>query len=210
MNIYFVRHGQSILNATNMHQFPMTPLSATGKLQAEAVARRFHSISIEKIFSSDMLRARQTAEEIAKITKKPLILTELARERRRPSEILGRSYEEPNVKRITGLIEINLADDNWRYSDEETFPELKKRSKEFLYFLEEESKSGLKNAAVVTHGAFLKITVLTILFGDNFDSHVFQDFYHNAKTTNTGITMAEFENQQWRLLTWNDYAHLGD
>jgi broad specificity phosphatase PhoE len=207
MKIYFVRHGQSELNATDTHQLFTTPLSEKGKKQAKFVAERFQSIPIEKIFASDLTRAKQTAEAIANTTQKPLIFSELLRERRRPSEVIGKNYVDENAKKITDLIEQNLHDQNWHHSDEENFFDLKKRARNFLDLLEKEIS---ENIAVVTHGAFLKMMILTVLFGNNFDSSAFQAFNLNAKMSNTGITVAEYIKNKWQLLTWNDYAHLGE
>lgn len=210
MNVYFVRHGQSIFNATDTHQLPTTPLSPLGEQQAEFVAKRFLSIPVERIYSSDLMRAKQTAQAIQKSINKPLIFSELIRERKRPSEILGKNYADEHTKKITDLIEHKLDDSGWHYSDEENFFDIKKRARKFLDFLEDVSEENVKNVAVVTHGAFLKMVLLTIIFGDDFDSHVFQAFYSNAKTTNTGITVAEYKENNWSMRTFNDYAHLGD
>ena len=50
-----------------------------------------------------------------------------------------------------------------------------------------------------------------ILFG--LDAFPFNDDdYFNTKMTNTGISIFQLEDgkENWKLVTWNDYAHLGN
>lgn len=65
MQIILVRHGETALNAARVLQPPDTPLSALGLQQAGAVARRLAGDGVAGIVSSDLARARQTAEAIA-------------------------------------------------------------------------------------------------------------------------------------------------
>jgi broad specificity phosphatase PhoE len=66
--IYLLRHGQSTGNARGVYQGQANyPLDPAGIRQAEALARRWKTegISFNRIFSSPLLRARQTAEIIS-------------------------------------------------------------------------------------------------------------------------------------------------
>ena len=69
---------------------------------------------------------------------------------------------------------------------------------------------GSENIAVVSHGAMLKLIILSMILRDSLSPKIFQSFNENVRVTNTGITMMEFNNGNWRLLTFNDYAHLGE
>ena len=63
--IYFVRHGQSIWNKENRIQgHSHCPLSELGISQAENVSVEISKFPIKYFYSSDLLRARQTAEII--------------------------------------------------------------------------------------------------------------------------------------------------
>ena len=64
-HLYFIRHGQSQANLDKIIATPDSPLTALGVSQAKETANRLLSFSIDKIFSSPMPRARQTAEVIA-------------------------------------------------------------------------------------------------------------------------------------------------
>lgn len=65
--LYLIRHGQSAGNAQGRFGgHGTTPLSELGVAQAEATAMALAKEKIEAIFSSDLLRAIQTAEPLAR------------------------------------------------------------------------------------------------------------------------------------------------
>jgi len=81
--LFLVRHGQSNGNAEGRFGgHSPTPLSALGKEQAEMTARALAKEKIHAIYSSDLLRAVQTAEPLAVITDLPVITTAAFRERK--------------------------------------------------------------------------------------------------------------------------------
>jgi probable phosphoglycerate mutase len=66
--LYLVRHGQSAGNAEGRFGgHSPTPLSELGKQQAEATAAALAKENINAIYSSDLLRAVQTAEPLSKL-----------------------------------------------------------------------------------------------------------------------------------------------
>ncbi|MEP7283209.1 MAG: histidine phosphatase family protein [Rubrivivax sp.] len=81
MTIYWLRHGETALNAARVLQPEETPLSARGRLQARAAARRLAGMKPAALLSSDLPRARETAEAVAAATGLPLRLEPLLRER---------------------------------------------------------------------------------------------------------------------------------
>lgn len=81
--IYIVRHGQTDWNTQKLTQgHTNIPLNKTDKIQASDLAKNLQNINFDKIFSSDLLRAKQTAEIIALEKKITLETTKLLRERR--------------------------------------------------------------------------------------------------------------------------------
>lgn len=81
--LFLVRHGQSDGNAEGRFGgHSPTPLSALGLQQAELTARALAKEKIRAIYSSDLYRAVQTAEPLAKITDLPIIMTAAFRERK--------------------------------------------------------------------------------------------------------------------------------
>lgn len=81
MNLLLVRHGETALNVARVLQPADTPLSARGRAQADAVARRLGALRVLRIVSSDLPRAQHTAQAIAAATGAPLEHTPLLQER---------------------------------------------------------------------------------------------------------------------------------
>ncbi len=207
MNIYFVRHGESKGNKTDVHQNPGTPLSKKGKEQAKILARRLRKMPIDFIYSSPYKRAGETAEIISKETRKPIEYWESLHEMRGASEIFGLSLEHPKSKEIRKLIEENFEKGNWKYSDEETFEELRKRGQEVLDHLLKNHKD--KNVLCISHGTTIKMIVSLIIFGKKLTPSLFWEFRHHAWQENTGITRVEYTDKYgWALMSWNDTTHL--
>ncbi|WP_088279607.1 histidine phosphatase family protein [Ideonella sp. A 288] len=63
--LHLVRHGETPLNVARVLQPADTPLSERGRAQALAIAQRLVPMGLAGIVSSDLPRARQTAQAIA-------------------------------------------------------------------------------------------------------------------------------------------------
>ena len=72
MLLYFIRHGDPTYQPNRL-----TPL---GRRQAESVGRRLSIHGIDKIYSSDSQRAMETAQPLAEILKKEIVLLPWANE----------------------------------------------------------------------------------------------------------------------------------
>ena len=72
--IIFIRHGQSLANEQSRFAgHTNVPLTELGKAQAERAAEYIvkHE-KIDKIYSSDLMRAHDTALPVSKLTKLPI------------------------------------------------------------------------------------------------------------------------------------------
>lgn len=104
MTLHLVRHGETALNAARVLQPADTPLSAHGLAQAEALGRRIAAwphaalagdageARIAGVLASDLPRARQTAEAIARACKLTPSLSDLLQERNF-GDLRGRPYD---------------------------------------------------------------------------------------------------------------------
>ena len=80
--LYLVRHGQSAGNAEGRFGgHGPTPLSELGFEQARMTAQALAKEKIDAIYTSDLLRAVQTATPLAELTDLPIIKTPAFRER---------------------------------------------------------------------------------------------------------------------------------
>lgn len=207
MRIYFVRHGESVLNVLRSHQSSEDALTDRGRSQAEFVAKRFKEIDIDVIISSDYVRARETSAIISQMINKEVVFTELARERRTPTEFHGKRIDDPSIQAAHQLIRENSHDPDYHYADEENFNDIKNRARKLLEYLESRPE---ENLLVVLHGGILRYLILMVIPGANLEPSDFRKLYDAFWLDNAGITVCEQHDNKWKLMTWNDRAHLGE
>ena len=206
--VYFVRHGSTEAIEMDAFQLFETPLSARGLEQAKFVAKRFKNIPVERIISSTMVRALETAHEIGTITGCTVTESSFFQEILRPSAIQGRRKDDPEVGAIYDAVIANFANPEKRHSDEENFFDIKTRAQEALQFLEAQPERAM---VVVTHGVFLRMLIATMLHGEAVSPEASARLDSFLHTDSTGITECILtEERGWRLWTWNDSAHLGE
>lgn len=207
MKVYFVRHGESQANKLNVHQGKNVKLSYAGKKQAKILAERLKKFDIDFIYSSDYIRAKQTAEIISSVLDKPIEYWKDLREVRNPSEIVGLKYTNPISVKIREKISKNFHKGSWKYSDEENFNDLKRRGTKVLNHLLKKHKG--QSVICISHGVVLKFFLALMIMEDKLTPEFFLNFRHKLWTDNTGITVCKYaEDYGWALLTFNDTAHL--
>jgi len=209
-NVFLVRHGQSRDNVRPVYQSTESPLDQDGQLQAEKIAQRVSKLTFETLIASPMLRARQTAEKIEEITKTPIEFSDLFIERKKPTQIDGKSYQDKVATRLWESWEESLYRDDLQVEDGENYSGLVERADRALEFLEGRPESCL---VVVTHGFFLRTLICRVILGDELKPELFERFQKGTATANTGLSVLQYgdfyEKNQWRLWIHNDHAHLG-
>lgn len=210
--IYFIRHAETEDNTTGRSQVPEAPLSEKGRKQAEFIAERFLSIPVDAILSSPHERTKETSEIISKKIKKTVLYNQLFQELRRPSEIVGISFDSPEYHRVINEIEKHELDPNFRYSDEETLFELEARARQALDVL---IKQPGTDSILVAHTVFLKMIFAVMMTLDSKSSVVlFRELRYFIEIQHTDISIVEYGEEsrgglRWRLRVLNDRAHLG-
>ena len=69
LEVVFVRHGQPLpLDERAAHERDDPPLTALGRRQAQAAAALLGGEAVDALYSSDLARARQTADVLAAVT----------------------------------------------------------------------------------------------------------------------------------------------
>jgi broad specificity phosphatase PhoE len=96
MSLLLIRHGETPLNVARVLQPADTPLSAHGRVQAQALAARLAAadapLRIGAIVSSDLPRALQTAQAVAHACGLPVHTSPLLQERNF-GDLRGRAYD---------------------------------------------------------------------------------------------------------------------
>lgn len=205
--IYFVRHGETDANVDLLLQGPDEPLNERGLKQAEVIAERSKGITFEKIISSDHLRAKQTASAIAIAKDMEYETSPLFGETRPPSQFFQMPVSSPEVQKSSDLRFENRHTPEWHFTDEENVHDIINRAEQALKYLEDDSATEI---LVVTHGLFLRTLVMKVILCDKLDPDIWYATRGVFKTSNTGITVCERVNDQWRVLTWNDHAHFAE
>lgn len=210
---YFVRHGESLLNAAGIRQGSDGSLSESGKMQAKVTGERLAHHPIQIILASPYIRTRETADIINKCFSKSRTIefSDLLKERRNPSEIVGQSMNDPAVKRIVDTIDKSYHTDEYRFSDEENFQDLKMRAKDLLDWLSERPEEFL---LVVTHGIFLRMVIAYIIYGEQLNSVTYNTLGFLNTSNNAAVTVCEYKkgwfgppkDQRWKLIAWDDYS----
>jgi len=139
MKIYIIRHGETTYNVKDIcNQDPKinVPLTEKGILQAETARDILMDIRYDAVYTSQFPRARQTAE-IINIHGAQTIIDE------RINDILvGVQFEAKPVA------DVEIAREEGRLPDGESFQELKLRANAFLNDL---LKTDFKVVLIVTH-----------------------------------------------------------
>lgn len=201
--LYLIRHGQSAGNAEGRFGgHGPTPLSDLGVQQAERTANVLAKEGIDVIYSSDLIRAVQTAEPLAKLLDIPINTSEAFRERN-VGVLQGLTFDESkrdHPKDYYALINRNI---NHVITDGESYRQLLKRiTGELRTILRTHQRERI---AIFSHtGAICYLTLF--LLGA---------IHRNTGTTpwiitsNCGINRFEFRGpRNVRLLALNDTRHL--
>jgi broad specificity phosphatase PhoE len=110
--IYLVRHGRTDWNDQKLIQGHIDiPLNSEGKTAAKELANELKKIKFDKVYSSDLLRAKETAEIIS-LEHQLTIETTVALRERTFGNLEGKSHSAfPEMDRI-----LNNLEDKARYS----------------------------------------------------------------------------------------------
>lgn len=153
--LYIVRHGQTDWNAQGLIQGETdVPLNKEGVNQAKDLAKNLQKIKFDAIFSSDLVRAKKTAEIIAFERKMAVATTKLLRERRygkfegQPYQLMRQFHN--TWEKLSKQERISLRPDEESETDEEAVSR-------FIIFLREVAAlySG-KTVLIVAHGGLMR------------------------------------------------------
>lgn len=157
--IYIVRHGQTYYNARGVMQGHIdSPLTKKGVLQAEELATTFKDIPFDAVFSSDLYRAKRTAE-IVVLDRQLLVNTSpLLRERSYGSfegkkALVFQNVCKEALEKIAPLSKIEKRKYKVAH-DVESNEEICNRL--ILFLSEMAATHGGKNVLVVSHGGIMR------------------------------------------------------
>ena len=211
MKVFLVRHGTSIAHETGKRQSPDSPLSGKGREQTRALGRRIKKwgVSFDKVITSNLTRASQTAEIMAQILETSVeVFAGIHEKEQHPDlygvEITSKIHDE-NVAAYTKY----ARDLDYKFLGQgESIREVAKRASAFRDHL---LKSHLgQEVLVISHGIFIRTLVTVCILGDDYQDAPFADLQVSLTIANTGVTLLEFDEttRNWRLVYLNNFSHL--
>lgn len=202
-HLYLIRHGQSAGNAEGRFGgHGPTPLSDLGLQQADRTAKVLAKEGINAIYSSDLLRAVQTAEPLAAILDLPINTSPAFRERH-VGVLEGLTFDESKARFPRDYFALINRDVHHVITDGESYRQLLKRITDELEVIIRRHKS--QRIALFSHtGALCFLTL-----------HLMGAVHRGTRTTpwiitsNCGINRFELRGpRNVRVIALNDTRHL--
>lgn len=190
--MYFVRHGETLLNRRNVHQSPNTPLSPRGVEQARSVAEVLRGVSPDLLLTSEYTRARETAGIIGMSVGVAPVVNPLFYEITRPSSLYGLSHFHPRTLSYVAQSVLKKNDISWRYEDAENFNDISTRAKRALEYLESLTPQH-HSVVVVSHTVFINIMIAYSCYDRMLTiPDLLPTFLHVKRMKNTHIAHLEY------------------
>ena len=195
----FVRHGQTEWNVEGRAQGHLdSALTPQGRAQALAVGQRLKEMDFSRLYSSDLGRARQTAEIIAGQTGHEVNTDSRLREKNM-GIFEGLTRAEMEEKYLEEVTRYFTRDPNYMVPDGESERQFFERN---AACFEELSASHCgETILVVTHGGVLKN-----LFYFVIDLSLESPRRHSL--LNSSLNTVIRDNGEWRIENWGDVTHL--
>jgi len=201
MKIILIRHAESEANSKGIHQGQIvdTGLSEKGKEQARRLAESLKNEKIEAVYSSDLKRAMETAEAVAKSHNLKVIPDKRLREfdsgdfTHLPDRWdLFKKYKEDESKRL------KIERYEVKIPGGESELDHYKRVKDFINEVRNKHKGTI---VVVGHGGSNKI-----VFG--VAGYVLREKMYEIEQGNCSVSIIEITSNEFKVSKVNDLNHL--
>ena len=194
-----VRHGETAWNAEHRVQGQLdVPLNAIGQAQALAASKVLSKEKFDAIYSSDLSRAWQTAQQTAKVLSMDIIQDKDLRERH--YGIFEKlTYAEVKVRYPEDYARFEARDPEYAFRTGESLRDFYERSIAVISRITSEHEN--KNILVFTHGG-----VLDMLY--RFITGLLMTAQRDFGIPNAGLNRIEITPAGWRIRAWADIAHL--
>ena len=200
--IYLIRHAQAEGNRYHMMQGHWDGgVTALGRRQIEVLAERFRELPFDAVWSSDLFRARMTAEAAARRDALPIRTTPALREINVgpwEGEFFGNlKWAHPEI--IDGFL---FDAENWYLPGAETYADVAARAWPALEEIAARHEG--QRVAVVSHGVTLRCLLSRAL------GITLRDTYRLPIAANTAVSLLQWEAGRWTPVYLNDDSHLSE
>jgi ribonuclease H / adenosylcobalamin/alpha-ribazole phosphatase len=212
VRVLFLRHAESFSNAhpeaVGLPEERGDRLTPRGWEQSRAAARWLRGLRPDRLLSSPMRRARETAAAISDELGMPIEVSELIHELHESDEYLSLSPEEQKLRRWSVWMAEHGHDPDWSPPGGESFNVVVGRVRDFKRELE----SGDPEATVlaVSHGIFLRFFLFDSLLEESFSALQVPRLWQ-LRTANCALSVFEHgerrhpadpEMEGWECVTW--------
>ncbi len=201
IKIYFLRHGRQDSLLCNVD----VSLSREGRMQAELAGKRLKAFGIQAVYTSDMLRAIETGEEINKYINAPFKIYRNLREIEF-GDLEGYTDEELHNRYADFYEERDKFEKDIPFPGGENGEQCFERMMSAVMDIIGECKAkGYERIAIVSHGGALRCFLAGILGMDMAKRLLFVKTMENCS-----ITEIDYDDNRNRFYIErvNDYSHL--
>jgi len=199
VKILITRHGQTKQNVDGTVQGKEHgEINDKGFLQIKDLIKKLKGEKINGIISSDIPRCRITTEEILKEIQIPIEYTSLIREKEN-GDFVGKNHKEFKWEDLPGTFETRKAPNG------ENLEGVKERGIKFFEQIKQKYKNSEDTILIVSHGAFLKIFIGTLLGMNLYDS-IFKLFIEHCSLTELEINEKHKDGYRFNFI--NNISHL--
>ncbi len=200
MRFILVRHGQTEWNASGRYQGQSNvALSDTGRKQARLLAERFPLKQLDAIYTSDLDRARETAECVGEKLDVPVYPEKAFRELSF-GDWEGLTYQQITARWPEESNKLFIAPDELEIPHGETFQALQKRALEKINELCKKHVD--QTIGIFAHGAINK-TILAGLM------HIPLHYLWSLRQDNTAVNILRLDDGYVMVELINSTSHLG-
>ena len=203
MEIYFVRHGQTIWNVEKRFQgLSDSPLTELGITQAKLLGEKLKDIKFDKFYSTSLKRAYDTANYIKGNRKQKVeIFDDFVEISMGDMEgIKQEDFKKLYPEQVKNFFFNQLEYDPSSFGGE-SFLEVRERVIRGLNKFIELNKN-YERVLVVSHGATLK-TLLHYISGKDIST-----LSDEAIPKNTSYTIVKYENRKFEITDFSNTSHL--
>lgn len=203
MEIYFVRHGQTIWNVEKRFQgLSDSPLTELGITQAKLLGEKLKDIKFDKFYSTSLKRAYDTANYIKGNRKQKIeIFDDFVEISMGDMEgIKQEDFKKLYPEQVKNFFFNQLEYDPSSFGGE-SFLEVRERVIRGLNKFIELNKN-YERVLVVSHGATLK-TLLHYISGKDIST-----LSDEAIPKNTSYTIVKYENGKFKIIDFSNTSHL--
>ncbi len=155
--LILIRHGETVWNSQQrMQGHSNSDLSEEGRAQIESLGQWMKNVSFDHIYSSDSLRARQTAEAITKYSGHTLKIDQRLREKNL-GVFEGLTTEEAKERHPEIFRLFKTAGSNYVINEGESTQQLLDRALEFIEEIRLLQPD--QRVVLVTHGGVVRVLI---------------------------------------------------